>query len=160
MMKSFYAAATWLTLGLAAGVFYREFTKLTGNLGVETELSLMHTHILSLGMMLFLIVLALDAVLTLHTRRSFTIFFWVYNAGLTVTVVMLLVRGLLTLDGKSPADTSAAIPGMAGLGHILITIGLIALFMAVREGIGERQERLAARQARLQSTRKATASGG
>ncbi len=159
-MKSFYAAAAWLTLGLAAGVFYREFTKLTGNLGVQSELSLMHTHILALGMMMFLIVLALDAVLTLHTRRSFTVFFWVYNAGLTVTVVMLLVRGLLTLDGKSPADTSAAIPGIAGLGHILLTVGLIALFMAIREGLGERQERLAARQARLQSTRKATASGG
>lgn len=159
-MKSFYAAATWLTLGLAAGVFYREFTKLTGNLGVESELSLMHTHILALGMMMFLIVLALDAVLTLHTRRSFTVFFWVYNAGLAVTTVMMLIRGLLTLDGKSPADTSAAIPGIAGLGHILLTVGLIALFMAIREGLGERQERLAARQSRLQSTREATVSEG
>ncbi len=159
-MKSFYAAATWLTLGLAAGVFYREFTKLTGNLGVESELSLMHTHILALGMMMFLIVLALDAVLTLHTRRSFTVFFWVYNAGLAVTIVMMLIRGLLTLDGKSPADTSAAIPGIAGLGHILLTVGLIALFMAIREGLGERQERLAARQSRLQSTREATVSEG
>lgn len=159
-MKSFYAAATWLTLGLAAGVFYREFTKLTGNLGVESELSLMHTHILALGMMMFLIVLALDAVLTLHTRRSFTVFFWVYNAGLAVTIVMMLIRGLLTLDGKSPADTSAAIPGIAGLGHILLTVGLIALFMAIREGLGEHQERLAARQSRLQSTREATVSEG
>lgn len=159
-MKSFYAAATWLTLGLAAGVFYREFTKLTGNLGVESELSLMHTHILALGMMMFLIVLALDAVLTLHTRRSFTVFFWVYNAGLAVTIVMMLIRGLLTLDGKSPADTSAAIPGIAGLGHILLTVGLIALFMAIREGLGERQERLATRESRLQSTREATVSEG
>lgn len=159
-MKCFYAAAAWLTLGLAAGVFYREFTKLTGNLGAQTELSLMHTHILSLGMMLFLIVLALDAVLSLHTRRSFTIFFWVYNAGLALTIVMMLIRGLLTLDGQSPKDTSAAIPGMAGLGHILITIGLIALFMAIREGLGERQERLAARQARLESAQGSTAAEG
>lgn len=66
----------------------------------------------------------------------------------------------LTLDGRSPADTSAAIPGMAGLGHILITVGLIALFMAIREGLGERQEHLAARQERLQSAREATASEG
>ena len=159
-MKCFYAAAAWLTLGLAAGVFYREFTKLTGNLGAQTELSLMHTHILALGMMLFLIVLALDAVLPLHTRRSFTVFFWVYNAGLALTVVMMLVRGLLTLDGQSPEDTSAAIPGIAGLGHILITIGLIALFMAIREGLGERQERLAARQARLESAQGSTAAEG
>lgn len=87
MMKSFYAAATWLALGLAAGVFYREYTKLTGNLGVDTELSLMHTH-------------------------------------------------------------------------ILITVGLIALFMAIREGIGERQERLDARRARLQSARGQTPAEG
>lgn len=159
-MKSFYAAAAWLTLGLAAGVFYREFTKLTGNLGAQTELSLMHTHILALGMMLFLIVLALDAVLTLHTRRPFTVFFWVYNAGLALTVVMMLVRGLLTLDGQSPEDTSAAIPGIAGLGHILLTAGLVALFMAIREGLGERQERLAAGHARRQPAREDSAAAG
>jgi len=99
-------------------------------------------------------------VLALHTRRSFTIFFWVYNAGLALTVVMMLVRGLLTLDGQAPADTSAAIPGMAGLGHILLTVGLIALFMAIREGIGERQERLDARRARLQSARGETPAEG
>ena len=48
------------------------------------------------------------------------------------------VRGILTLDGQDPATTSAAIPGIAGLGHMILTVGLVALFVALRAGIKER----------------------
>ncbi|MGO2585413.1 MAG: DUF2871 family protein, partial [Brachybacterium tyrofermentans] len=41
-------------------------------------------------------------------------------------------------DGQDPATTSAAIPGIAGLGHMLLTVGLVALFVAVRAGIKDR----------------------
>ena len=46
----------------------------------------MHTHLLALGMLFFLIVLALEKLFTLTAnRRLFAGFFWVYNAGLAVT---------------------------------------------------------------------------
>lgn len=128
----------YMILGVASGLFYREYTKATDTLGVDTQLSTLHTHFLALGMLVFLIVLALDAVLSLSGRRSFTVFYWTYNIGLVLTVVMQGVRGILTLDGQDPATTTAAIPGIAGLGHMILTAGLVALFVALRAAVKDR----------------------
>ncbi|MGO1976759.1 DUF2871 domain-containing protein [Brachybacterium tyrofermentans] len=138
MNKFLNTAFAYIILGLASGLFYREFTKATDNLGTHTQLNTLHTHLLVLGMVMFLVVLALDAVFSLSGRRSFSVFYWTYNIGLVVTVAMQAVRGFLTLDGQDPATTSAAIPGIAGLGHMLLTVGLVALFIAVRAGIKDR----------------------
>ncbi|SLM98254.1 hypothetical protein FM103_04400 [Corynebacterium xerosis] len=138
MDKLLNTAFAYIILGLASGLFYREFTKATDNLGTHTQLNTLHTHLLVLGMVMFLVVLALDAVFSLSGRRSFSVFYWTYNIGLVVTVAMQAVRGFLTLDGQDPATTSAAIPGIAGLGHMLLTVGLVALFVAVRAGIKDR----------------------
>jgi len=138
MNKLLNTAFAYIILGLASGLFYREFTKATDNLGTHTQLNTLHTHLLVLGMVMFLVVLTLDAVFSLSGRRSFSVFYWTYNVGLVVTVAMQAVRGFLTLDGQDPATTSAAIPGIAGLGHMLLTVGLVALFIAVRGGIKDR----------------------
>lgn len=139
MTRSFYAAATYMVLGLLSGLFYREYTKLNDfPLGEYSQLNTLHTHMLVLGMVVFLVVLCLDALFGLSGRRSFTAFFWVYNAGLAVTIVMMVVRGVLTVDGRTEADTSAAIPGIAGLGHIMISAGLSALFVALGAAVRER----------------------
>ena len=138
MNRLLNTAFAYMILGLASGLFYREYTKATDTLGLDTQLSTLHTHFLALGMLVFLVVLALDAVLSLSGRRSFTVFYWTYNIGLLITVAMQAVRGILTLDGQDPATTSAAIPGIAGLGHMIVTVGLVALFVALRAGIKER----------------------
>ena len=138
MNRLMNTAFAYMVLGLASGLFYREYTKATGALGLDTQLSTLHTHFLALGMLVFLVVLALDAVFSLTGRRSFTVFYWTYNIGLLVTVALQAVRGILTLDGQDPATTSAAIPGIAGLGHMILTVGLVALFVALRAGIKER----------------------
>ena len=124
MNRLMNTAFTYMVLGLASGL--------------DTQLSTLHTHFLALGMLVFLVVLALDAVFSLTGRRSFTVFYWTYNIGLLVTVALQAVRGILTLDGQDPATTSAAIPGIAGLGHMILTVGLVALFVALRAGIKER----------------------
>lgn len=138
MNRLMNTAFAYMILGLASGLFYREYTKATDTLGLDTQLSTLHTHFLALGMLVFLVVLALDAVFSLTGRRSFTVFYWTYNIGLLVTVALQAVRGILTLDGQDPATTSAAIPGIAGLGHMILTVGLVALFVALRAGIKER----------------------
>ena len=131
-------AFAYMVLGLVSGLFYREYTKATDTLGADTQLATLHTHFLALGMIVFLVVLALDALFQLSSRRSFTVFYWTYNIGLLMTVVMQAVRGILTLDGQDPAATTAAIPGIAGLGHMVLTVGLVALFVALRAGIRDR----------------------
>lgn len=128
MRKLYYAALTYMVLGLAAGLFYREYTKTHAFTG-DTQLSVMHTHLLTLGMLTFLVVLAFDGILELSTGLLFTLFYWFYNAGLLITVSMLLVHGMLTVQG---AEVSSAIPGIAGLGHILLAVGLVHLFLQIR----------------------------
>lgn len=140
-MKNLYAALTYMGLGLISGLVYREYTKMIGAEGTVTQLGAVHTHLLALGMLMFLIMLALDATLRLSHRRSYTVFFWTYNAGVILTTALLAVRGVLTLQGKTYVDTSAAIPGIAGLGHILITLGLIALFVSLFDAVKEHQGR-------------------
>lgn len=53
MKKIINTAMIYLALGLAAGVFYREFTKWNGFTG-KTTLGVVHTHLLVLGMLFFL----------------------------------------------------------------------------------------------------------
>lgn len=137
MMRLLNTSLVYLLLGLLAGVFYREYTKAIGAPG-GGQLSTLHTHLLVLGMIMFLLVLVLDAVFGLTGRRFFGVFYWTYNIGLAITIVMMVVRGMLTANGVSPADTSAAIPGIAGLGHIVLSVGLVFLFVTLREAVAEK----------------------
>ena len=54
----------------------------------------------------------------------------------------LVVLALDAVVGLTPAETSAAIPGIAGLGRMLVTAGLALLFVALYGGVRERQAHL------------------
>ena len=60
-MTKRYANTTlvYAAIAMAAGVFYREFTKFSGFTG-WTTLSVMHTHYFMLGMFFFLILMLLE----------------------------------------------------------------------------------------------------
>src|SRR5690625_5836641 len=100
MKRLLDTALVYMVFGLASGLFYREYVKATDSLGTHTQLNTLHTHLLVLGMIMFLLVLALDAIFSLSGRRSFDVFYWTYNIGLVVTVALMIVRGILT-DRKS-----------------------------------------------------------
>jgi hypothetical protein len=134
--KSFHAAWIYAALGLFAGLFYREYTRGKDFEGT-TQLAVTHTHLLALGMLLFLVVLALTAVLPLGELRLFTLFFWFYNAGLVITVTMMFVHGIIQVNGDD--RDLPAVAGIAGLGHILITVGLVHLFLALRKALATRE---------------------
>ena len=76
MNRLMNTAFAYMVLGLVSGLGYREYTKATDTLGVDSQLSTLHTHFLALGMIVFLVVLALDALFGLSGRRSFTVFYW------------------------------------------------------------------------------------
>ncbi|AIJ33144.1 Protein of uncharacterised function (DUF2871) [Corynebacterium imitans] len=127
-MTSLYRAAiAYLVLGLGAGLFYREFTKINDfPEGQFTQLGVTHTHLLTLGFIMFLIFLALEKVFEIsRNQKLFTSFFWLYNLGVILTTAMMVWHGILTVKGEEP---TAMISGIAGLGHIFITIAL-ALFV-------------------------------
>ncbi|WP_348770149.1 DUF2871 family protein [Arthrobacter sp. E3] len=62
--------------------------------------------------------------------RLFSWFFWTYNAGLVLTAAMMVVHGMLQVNGAT--EVSAAIPGIAGLGHILLSVGMVLLLLSLR----------------------------
>lgn len=131
MRKLFYAAFAYMLAGVLSGLFYREFTKANGfPEGAPTQLGLVHTHLLVLGFVVMLIVLLIEKAFALSESRLFGWFFWVYNAGLVVTSAMLIWHGSLTVLGQ---ESSAMISGIAGIGHILLSAGVVLLFLALRK---------------------------
>lgn len=129
LKKLFYAAGIYAALGLASGLFYRTLTHAQDFTG-PTQLAVVHTHLLVLGMIFMLLLLSLEKVFGLSQQRSFNVFFWLYNVGLAITVGMQTTFGTLTvLDGTKPQ--SPMMNGISGLGHMFLTAALIALFVAI-----------------------------
>lgn len=137
MKKLLNASFIYMLVGVASGLFYREFTKLNDfPEGEFTQLGLAHTHLLTLGFIVLLIVLALEKIFTIsRSPKLFTWFFWLYNAGVILTSAMLIWHGSLTVLGQ---ESNNMIAGIAGLGHILITAGMIVFFVALRRTVASR----------------------
>lgn len=133
MKKYLNISLIYAVAAMAGGVFYREFTKYNGYTGV-TALGKVHTHLFILGMLMFLVVALYKTHMDLEKSKAFRGFLWVYNIGLPLTTVMLLVRGVtqvLGTDLSSAADASIA--GIAGIGHILTGIGILLLLLSFRK---------------------------
>ena len=133
MKKHLNISLIYAVAAMCGGVFYREFTKLQGFTGV-TALGKVHTHLFLLGMMVFLIVALFAERSELEKLHSFRIFLWLYNIGVSLTAVMLLVRGVAQVLGLSLSKgASASISGIAGIGHILTGVGIILLLVSLKK---------------------------
>lgn len=127
MRKLYIAAATYLGLGLAAGVFYREWTRFFD--AVESsQLNTLHTHLLTLGTLFFLIALGLERGFGLTAHKNFNAWFILHNVALAWTVGFMLANGIVHTMGHGDSWT-AAFSGVAGLGHILLTISFVMFFV-------------------------------
>ncbi|MCI0131032.1 MULTISPECIES: DUF2871 domain-containing protein [Enterococcaceae] len=131
MQKLARASLSYMIIGLISGVYFREMTKFNDFDG-WTQLSVVHTHTLILGMFFFLIVLLLEKNFNLTKHKNFKKFYITYNIGLGVTLLMLLTHGTMTVLG---IESSAAISGIAGLGHVILTIGLGFFFQVLLQSI-------------------------
>lgn len=133
MKKIFNAAFTYMIIGVLSGLFYREFTKANDfPSGEFTQLGLVHTHLLTLGFIVLLIVLAFDKVFGLSGTKLFSWFFWLYNVGVILTASMMVWHGSLTVLGE---ESNAMIAGIAGLGHIALSVSLVLFFLALRKKV-------------------------
>lgn len=126
----FRSAAVWTAIGLAGGLGYREFTHQQDYTGF-TQLALVHTHALVWGTIFMLGLLALVVVLPgLRSNGRMRWGLHLFNAGLAITVGMLAFKGSLQVLDTSWAD-SAALAGISGTGHILLTVALVLLLLAI-----------------------------
>ena len=109
MKRYLNAALTYAVLAMAGGVFYREFTKLSGFDGTFSFTGAKTGRVLA-----------------------------VYHVGLNLTAVMLAVRGVTQVLGTElSSGVSAAISGMAGIGHILLGVSLVLLLLQIKRSLAE-----------------------
>lgn len=130
------ASVLYAILAMVGGVFYREFTKFN-SFTAKTSLGVVHTHYFLLGMVVFLLLLLLEknfAFTGAKTKRLLL----TYHIGLNLTAVMLVVRGVTQVLGVALSSSmSAAISGIAGIGHILIGISLVLLLLQVKRSVSD-----------------------
>ena len=102
------------------GIFSIEFTKLN-NFSGDTVLKSVHTHILVLGFLFFIIVLLLEKNFTISNNKNFNKWIILYNIGLIYLIITLSVRGILQVKGTDFAGLSH----IAGLSHAMFGVSLI-----------------------------------
>lgn len=133
MKKYLNVSLIYAVAAMIGGVFYREFTKFNSFDGV-TVLGKVHTHLFLLGMITFLIVALFAGKLELKEQKVFRVFMIVYNIGVSLTAVMMVIRGIVQVLGVSlSSGQSASISGIAGIGHIMTGIGIILLIISLKK---------------------------
>ncbi|MEG1520390.1 MAG: DUF2871 domain-containing protein [Clostridia bacterium] len=133
MKKLINVSFIYALAAIVSGVFYREFTKFLSFTG-KTTLAFTHLHFLVMGFILFLILALFASRSNLLEVKQFKWFFTLYNVALPFMVVMLYVRGILQVLGTELSNgASFAISGISGIAHILMTISLVLLFIALKK---------------------------
>lgn len=116
------ASIVYGVLGLIGGVFYREFT----------TLSVVHTHYLMLEMVLFLLLVVVEKNFHFVDNKVLK-YLTFYHIGLNLTVVMLVIRGVVQVFSLDVS--SAAISGVAGIGHLILGISMVLVLISIRNCI-------------------------
>lgn len=134
MKRYMNTALLYAILAMVGGVFYREFTKFNG-FTAKTTLSVVHTHYFLLGMVFFLSLLLLEKSFS-FTNAKIGRILTVYHIGLNLTAVMFVVRGVTqVLLPTISTGLSAAISGIAGIGHILLGVSLVLLLVQIKRSV-------------------------
>lgn len=132
MKKLINISFIYFILAMVCGVFYREFTKFF-NFTDKTTLSFTHSHLLTLGTILFLILALFSINTDLLSHKKFKVFLRLYNISLSFMVIMMIIRGIIQgLNVNISSGINAAISGMAGIAHILMLVSFIILFIILK----------------------------
>ncbi|CUP60401.1 MAG: DUF2871 domain-containing protein [Clostridium baratii] len=136
MKKLMNTAFIYAIIALASGVFYREFTRISNYTG-KTSLAVAHVHLLALGSLMFLILVLFEKEFKITKNKFFGKFYIIYNAGLVFMTGMFIWRGV---DQVLGLNGGAMISGIAGLSHIIFTVGIIMMFIVLRNEVIKAEE--------------------
>lgn len=132
MKKLINTAGIYGSLALFSGVFYREFTKFNGFEG-DSMLSVAHTHFFAMEAFLFLFLSLFAMNSNLVEDLKFKRFSLIYNVGFPFMMLMIYVRGIFqVLETDLSSGLNAAISGISGISHIIVTVALVYLFQALK----------------------------
>ena len=136
MKRYMNLALLYAVLAMVGGVFYREFTKFNG-FTAKTTLGVVHTHYFLLGMVFFLLLLLLEKSFSFTGAKTGRVLA-AYQIGLNLTAVMFVVRGVTQVLGTTlSSGMSAAISGVAGIGHILLGVSLVLLLIEIKRSVSD-----------------------
>lgn len=128
-------ALVYAVCAMIFGVFYREFTRFNDFTG-KTNLSVMHTHYFMLGMFFFLVLMLLERSFGFSGQKNIKRDLVIYQTGLNITGAALLARGLTQILNPDPSGAlDASLSGVAGIGHILLGIGLLLILIKVKRSV-------------------------
>lgn len=130
MKMSYRLSFFYGILGLVLGVFYREYTKLSGYYE-STTLSVLHVHALTLGMLFFLVLLLLNRQFSIEKTKGYTPWLILYNIALLGLLVTLWVRGVVTVKNMEISGLNH----IAGLFHALIGGSIIWFFILLKKAM-------------------------
>lgn len=137
MKKYINLSFIYFIFAMIAGVFYREYTKFVGFTD-RSSLSLVHGHLLALGMIMFLIVALFSMKFDFKNNKKIKLFYKIYNPGVILTAVMLFIRGMVQVNNTVISKgLDASISGISGIGHLLLLLGLVFMFLALKEEAGK-----------------------
>lgn len=129
-------ALLYALIAMAGGVFYREFTKFQQFTGA-TRLSVIHAHYFLLGMVFFLLLTLAERSLRFSAEKGTGRALVLYQVGLNITGASFLVRGVTQVLGTPLSrGLDASISGVAGIGHILLAVGMVLLLLRIRACAG------------------------
>ncbi|WPL38846.1 DUF2871 family protein [Malacoplasma iowae] len=176
---------SWLVIGLLLGIFYDffflfggkgTFDTTTGTLtgyykvfnekifvfkfmGIFTQLSVLHTHALVLGFIVNLVFLILEKLFTISYKKRFFISSIVlYNIGLLLLLIFMLIRGIdavfgieyiktqinngvnntngpwtFVITNKNPYKSLSS--SLTAIPHIIIAVGLIHMLVCIYKSV-------------------------
>jgi hypothetical protein len=130
LRKLYYFAFIYLGLGLLFGVFYREFTvfhEFTGN----TQLAVLHTHTLVLGMLFFLLLLVFERLFKLSEYKRFNLWLIIYNIGFGGLLLTMLIRGI----GQVVDWELSGFNHISGLFHTILGLAFVWFFIVLGKRI-------------------------
>lgn len=140
MKKMINLSFGYMIAAIVAGVFFREYTKLMGFTG-RTTLSFVHAHLFALGMILSLIIALFCGRYPLMKNKKFSRFLLLYKIGVPFAAIMMFLRGMLQVVGTPlTRAVDASISGVTGIAHVVVTVALVFLFLALREEAVESPE--------------------
>ncbi len=133
MKKLLNAAFAYGLAGILAGLAYQlllqvwccpEYAPLAG----------VHSHLLVMGMLLFLVLLALEKVLHLTCDHGFCAFYITYNVGLAGAAIVMALNSLEYLCAL-PYELTWFLCFLGAAFHILLAVGLGLLYGVLRRRI-------------------------
>ena len=123
----FANSITLLVMGLIGGVFYREFTKFY-QFTDATHLGKVHVHTLVLGFVVSLLIYLLAK--DMNGLKSLKKPYEIYLTGLVFTIANMVVIGIYEVVREgSDVIVRAAIDGTSGIGHIVLSVGIVWMFV-------------------------------